>query len=835
MPAHDQGEGFMADKKKSARTSPARRGAGKRRRAGKATAPEVRTGPGTFQAISLEAGDDAPVPLGANGARTLVFVHGIGNKPRESVLKCQWDTALFGHPMGDRTRLAYWVSRDYYPTPEDATCATPDHVRVDDDEISTHAIMALARGESGDEEQAIAREIEALASSEEEAQRLDRIARKMLAHTEHVPSGPSVAGRVEGKVIPFEPLRRILAPKLTRAFLRDVYDFLYRPERRAIMEQSLFDRLAPGGGPFVVVGHSQGSIIAYDVLRQLDPGRFEVPLFLTIGSPLGLDEVQDVLKDLGGGRLEVPACVRRWVNVADPRDIVAIDRRLDGEFTGGTVEDIRGNNLDSPDHPHSGTGYLRMSEVRMAVRESVGTALGQRITPFVLAGDLVRDLEDEGPHRRHPVLIQLAADRPDAREVARDLDEVAGRITERIRAMLREQEVPEEEAGIDRLRRYLSADLTRLELETLRSHFRGLKIEGIWRNAPKRAFITDSTHTVQARPANLGYGADGERIGWAVLDTGIRADHPHFGDHRNIVAQWDCTRNGAPVRLEGQDPASQALDDNGHGTHVAGIIAGSHQATDGEGRKLLLAGMAPRCQLYGFKVLRADGSGQDGYIIKALDQIAEINERAGQLVIHGVNLSLGGNFDPSVFGCGHTPLCQELRRLWRQGVLVCLAAGNEGFTMLRADTGLIQANMDISIGDPANLDEAIAVGSVHKTNPRTYGISFFSSRGPTADGRRKPDLVAPGERIISARHDWAPANGSDSSELERLYLEMSGTSMATPHVSGILAAFLSLRREFIGYPDRVKHILLESCIDLERDPYMQGAGLPNLIQMLALH
>lgn len=62
---------------------------------------------------------------------------------------------------------------------------------------------------------------------------------------------------------------------------------------------------------------------------------------------------------------------------------------------------------------------------------------------------------------------------------------------------------------------------------------------------------------------------------------------------------------------------------------------------------------------------------------------------------------------------------------------------------------------------------------------------------------------------------------------------MSGTSMATPHVSGLLAAFLSVRREFLGYPDRVKRILLDSCTDLGRDAYVQGAGLPNLIKMLS--
>ena len=246
--------------------------------------------------------------------------------------------------------------------------------------------------------------------------------------------------------------------------------------------------------------------------------------------------------------------------------------------------------------------------------------------------------------------------------------------------------------------------------------------------------------------------------------------------------------------------------------------------------------MAPRCSLYGFKVLADSGNGQDSWIIKALDKITEINDAAGQLVIHGVNLSLGGGFDPSAFGCGHTPLCQELRRLCRQGVLVCLAAGNEGYALLAGDGGEIQANLDLSIGDPANLEEAIAVGSVHKTNPHTYGISYFSSRGPTADGRRKPDVVAPGEKIVSAAHDWkTKSKGGARPTVDTHYVEMSGTSMATPHVSGVLAAYLSLRREFIGYPERVKQMLLDGCVDLSRDPYAQGAGLPNLIKMLALN
>jgi subtilisin family serine protease len=450
----------------------------------------------------------------------------------------------------------------------------------------------------------------------------------------------------------------------------------------------------------------------------------------------------------------------------------------------------------------------------------------QAIAPFAIAKDLVGDLEDGHRHTRHEVLVQLAGEK-----VGSDLNEVARSVNDQIKRMVRDGKDPDADPQIERLRHFVSARLTRQEIETIRSQYNDLKIQGIWRNSIKKALIVDSTNTVQARPANLGYGADGEDICWAVLDTGIHADHPHFDAYKNVREQWDCTQRGAPVRyIEGEK--FNELDGNGHGTHVAGIIAGKRAMVDQGGKEREFAGMAPRCTLIGLKVLDDRGNGNDAWIIKALDLVAGLNEKAGKLVVHGLNLSLGGGFDPSAFGCGHTPLCQEIRRLWQQGVLVCLAAGNEGYAVLNSAEGEIPTNMDLSIGDPANLEEAIAVGSVHKTNPHTYGISYFSSRGPTADGRRKPDVVAPGEKILSARHDWIR---TASPKIEDLYVSMSGTSMATPHVSGLLAAFLSLRGEFIGYPDRVKAILIDACVDLRRDPYMQGAGLPNLIKMLAFN
>lgn len=796
--------------------------------------------------IKTLGANKAPKAAGENEPSTVIYVHGINNKPPASVLKCQWDTALFNTRLGDRSRMAYWVNRDFYPTPLDETCAEGDVVNVDDEEMTTRAVMALARGESGTERLALKREIEAMTDDPARQAWLKIVADKMIQSTV-VSQHEMRSAAVRAKVLLVPPfLRRLITEKITRAFLRDVHDFLFVKERRDAMEQTLIDRLAAGGGPFVVIAHSQGSMIAYDVLRQLDPNRFKVPLFVTIGSPLGLQEVQDALRQWAGagGRLPFPSCVKRWVNVADRLDPVAFDVDISDEFQ-GSIENPRARiqlNPDSPRHPHSATGYLKTEEVRTPVREVLGSAFRQSVTRFAIAKDLVGDIEDSVAQQRHSTLIQLSGS--SAATERRELKDVGAAIQRKLTQIITASGDDPVLAEVEVLRHFIAAKLTRLEVETLRSYFDDLQIAGIWRNAKKRALINSSSHTIQVRPANLGYGADGKDICWAVLDTGIRANHPHFKKNSNVELQWDCTKRGPARKLDSRTKESQELkefnelDKDGHGTHVAGIIAGEFTVGD-----TLFAGMAPRCKLYGFKVLNDNGDGDDGWIIKALDKIAELNEQAGALVVHGVNLSLGGSFDPEVFGCGHTPLCQELRRLWRQGVLVCLAAGNEGYAVLRGEEGNIETNMDLSIGDPANLDEAIAVGSVHKVNPHTYGISYFSSRGPTADGRRKPDVVAPGERIFSARHDWESKQRQQSKQKkgkelparDTFYIEMSGTSMATPHVSGLLAAFLSLRREFVGYPDRVKNMLLNGCVDLARDPYMQGWGLPNLIKMLALN
>jgi len=750
-------------------------------------------------------------------ARTIVYVHGIGNKPLPSILKCQWDQALFGFDLAERSRLAYWVNRAFYPDPSEGTCASGDATQLEDEPTGRGISIRQHMGVVSLED-----EVTALGAKTAERETLLAIGAKMEAKGIPAETGTKAVAGLRATALPLPPgLREWITRRLVRAFLRDVNDYFYVADRRKAMRESVLERMRVGGGPFVVVGHSQGSMIAYDVLSDLDPAEYQVDLFVTIGSPLGVTEVQDQIKRLTGQKtLRAPKCVRRWINFADVFDPVALDSTLADDFSGSPrVEDVDVSNPDGPRHPHSGSGYLRTEPVQKAVRSAVETAAFQPIAPFVIARDMARRFENQPPKVRHKVLIEL---RQAGTTTSMQLDATREALVGALKQLARDRRVDEAELNIDPLQRFVAAELTREEAETLASREPGAgrAISRIWRNSVKRALLDTSTHTIQARTANVGYSAVGRDIRWAVLDTGVFADHPHFDAFKNIEAQYDCTKSG-PLSDK------KAEDKHGHGTHVAGIIAGSH-TVEADGSKRVMSGVAPEAKLHIYKTLGDNGDGDDAWIIKALDHIVATNEGSGGLVIHGVNLSLGGSFDQSTYACGHSPLCRELKRLWRQGVVVVLAAGNEGFAVLQTLDGTIDANMDLSIGDPANLEEAIAVGSVHKESPHTYGISYFSSRGPTADGRQKPDVVAPGERILSCRHRPKPK----PSTVDDWYVEMSGTSMATPHVSGVAAAFLSVRREFAGNPDRVKQILIENCTDLKRVRTQQGAGLVNLTKML---
>jgi subtilisin family serine protease len=333
------------------------------------------------------------------------------------------------------------------------------------------------------------------------------------------------------------------------------------------------------------------------------------------------------------------------------------------------------------------------------------------------------------------------------------------------------------------------------------------------------------------------------------MDSGIDVAHLHFRAHANLdkdsPLHRDFTVDG------GNQPFN---DENGHGTHVAGIIAGEWRVppdkpdaerpiavsrylksgTDDteyqETRLERICGMAPQCQLVSLRVLDENGKGSVSNLIAAIGHVQEKNGYGRRLVIHGVNMSLGYNFEPEWFACGQSPLCVEVDRLVKSGVVVVVAAGNTGYGTLKSSIGATSAGMALTINDPGNADLAITVGATHRDMPHVYGVSYFSSKGPTGDGRLKPDLVAPGEKIISAATGILKDEGAKGRACD--YVETSGTSMAAPHVSGVIAAFLSVRREFIGNPERVKEIFLSTATDLRRDRSFQGAGLVDLMRAI---
>ena len=360
----------------------------------------------------------------------------------------------------------------------------------------------------------------------------------------------------------------------------------------------------------------------------------------------------------------------------------------------------------------------------------------------------------------------------------------------------------------------------------------------MWPNFGITALITKSIITTKCQAVHRSFNATGRGIVWAVVDSGIQGDHPHFANNLEGLPHKSFV-DGDPLR----DPA-------GHGTHVAGILAGQqipengkpltgavwYQDDNGTVQPRVttfpsVSGMAPECQLLSCQVLRPDESGDITALLAALQYIADLNRGGRDLVVHGVNISVGHPFDPSWFATGLTPVCREVDNLVRSGVVVVVAAGNTGYGYAGdRENQLMRVGFEMTINDPGNAALAITVGST-SSSPHSTGVSYFSSKGPTGDGRMKPDIVAPGERVISAAAG-ALAVKAKSVSPDATYIENSGTSMAAPHVSGAAAAFLSVHREFIGQPDAVAKALVSTATDLGRARTFQGAGLVDAMRAI---
>jgi hypothetical protein len=392
----------------------------------------------------------------------------------------------------------------------------------------------------------------------------------------------------------------------------------------------------------------------------------------------------------------------------------------------------------------------------------------------------------------------------------------------------------------------------------------------VWRVALNRRLdLSDeqARSTVKGDAAFRVFDARCADITWAVVDSGIDTEHDAFNDggKRRVVASYDFTglrallnagyrKNPAanPQLAAACAAAAISLDEgvalltaahaalktdamdwsavqklihlvdapkpaDGHGTHVAGIIGANWR--DPDDQTPIVVGLCPDIKLMDLRILADDLESTEFAVIGALQFIRYLNTRNQYTAVHGVNLSLSIPHHVENYACGRTPVCDECERLVGAGVVVVAAAGNQGYHGFTTAKGQWDGYATLSITDPGNAESVITVGSTHKREPHSYGVSYFSSRGPTGDGRLKPDLVAPGERIRST----LPGN---------VYGPLDGTSQAAPHVSAAAAILMARYPELVGQPKRVKQLLCESATDLGRQKEFQGHGLLDILRAL---
>jgi len=282
----------------------------------------------------------------------LIYIHGIGEQDPPEELKPQYDQALFGHDKSDHTRLAYWADILHPPRAERGLLCGMDKMDEADGVVAAASMP-----------------IEELAPDNEEAQ---LFARRLFERMTQAPppddeeEGEEQPGMV--KALPTEWLRRQVTQAVTKLFIHDVATYFFDADRRAEIDSRLEAKLALANGPLVLVSHSLGTVISYEVLHRL-ANQVQVPLWITLGSPLGMGEVQDQIVRPP----QVPTSVDRWLNFADRRDLVALDPDLANDFTPSTK--ISDHRIKNPYRlrlasggPHAALGYLSDPGVRAAVQ-----------------------------------------------------------------------------------------------------------------------------------------------------------------------------------------------------------------------------------------------------------------------------------------------------------------------------------------------------------------------------------------------------------------------------------------------------------------------------------
>ena len=286
------------------------------------------------------------------GTARIVYVHGNGNKLAPEFLKQKWDRALFGEDKGHLTTMAYYADLRY-PEPLPNVVADLEGGEgvileaADDDFEPTDVFIASITSDYPVPDDAAAAFQSWVAKSVAAAD----------AAAERAPSPMEAFGFIP------KPLRKRLMRRLLRLTFKDVHAYFFEGFGEGF-KQRVRDELVKGGDPLIVIGHSLGSIVSYEVLREEQFKDTPVALYLTVGSPLGITEVQDFTVQ----PLQWPSQVHAWRNLADPFDVVALDKGLANDYDPkGKIVDTLVNNDTS--NNHGITGYLSLAVARNPIRD----------------------------------------------------------------------------------------------------------------------------------------------------------------------------------------------------------------------------------------------------------------------------------------------------------------------------------------------------------------------------------------------------------------------------------------------------------------------------------
>jgi serine protease AprX len=318
-------------------------------------------------------------------------------------------------------------------------------------------------------------------------------------------------------------------------------------------------------------------------------------------------------------------------------------------------------------------------------------------------------------------------------------------------------------------------------------------VEGVYDNGTERLLLRESVQSIRADAAYAA-GFTGAGVGVAIMDSGVNGLNPDIAFPGRTVANVKFIANFADVVEDDGTPrvggelfvANLANTDNtsGHGTHVAGIVAGTGASTGGVYR-----GVAPGAHLVGLSV----GEGLSIVNVMVLQATDWLIENGARYNVQVVNCSWGSNgeFDPA------DPVNEAMSALHDAGITVVFAAGNEGPAentlnrrSVNPDVISVAAACKVNVLDPTNSQSQCADG-------RDRIVANFSSRGIPGDALWHPDITAPGVRIVSTRGYVSAMTGLDApSDVQscnigiqnlRNYTCASGTSMASPHIAGVAA------------------------------------------------